>query len=371
MKEGADVKLDLYSQATGKKLRKGYTTGTCAAAAARGAALYLRGLGPVHQVKLKTPAGPLLSLPLLLRETTSDSVLCGVIKDAGDDPDVTHGLEIQARVKWNSRLGVEIKGGPGVGTVTLAGLAQEVGEAAINGGPRKQIVDALSDLLPEGAGFTVTICVPGGEKVAEKTMNQALGVQGGISILGTTGIVEPMSMERLQESLLPQLDMALAKGHRSIVLVPGRIGLKAAGKILGQNGIPVALMSNHVGFMLEACREKGFKEVTLMGHFGKLVKVAGGIFNTHSKVADGRLEIIAAHAALLRASPEQVKDILQVVTAEAVLGVLPAKLQEKLWYHLAEVAASKARDYSKNSLDIRVIFLTLKGKALAVYPPGL
>ncbi len=359
------MSFEMYSYLTGEKLRRGYTTGTCAAAATRGAALCLIGRDPEGIVNIKTLAGPVLKINVKIIERFEDSVLCAVIKDAGDDPDVTNGIEIRARVELLTYPEICIAGGRGVGTVTKEGLAAKVGEPAINPGPREQIKEALGDLISKDRGFKTTISVPRGEEVAKKTMNSRLGILGGISILGTTGIVEPMSEEGFKDSLLPQLDMETKKGADKIILTPGRFGQKSAEKHFGTNNSSIALMSNFVGFMLKACSEKGFKEVILWGHFGKLVKLAGGIFNTHSKVADGRLEIIAAHAALLGAGKEDVKNILEAPTAEAVLTILDKRLQKILWPRLVHLAALRSEEHVNGSLKVRVVFLNLKGEPIA------
>ena len=228
---------------------------------------------------------------------------CCVTKDGGDDVDATHGLPICARVEAIAGEGILLQGGSGVGRVTRPGLGQPEGEWAINHIPRQMIreaVDAVRRELDEPGGLCVTIFVPGGEEAARKTFNPHLGIEGGISILGTSGIVEPMSVKAIVETTALELRQAAASGARRMVLTPGNYGMEflARGGVALPAGVPVVRCSNFIGEALDGAGAEGFSSVLLVGHIGKLVKLAGGIMNTHSRWADGRAELFCAHAAL-------------------------------------------------------------------------
>ncbi|MZP28530.1 cobalamin biosynthesis protein CbiD [Heliobacterium undosum] len=369
-----------------EQLRKGYTTGSCAAAAAKAATGFLYGtLGTLAETPneaTEIPAASTLqeSLPvdiplpydgrLIVKAERIDEhepsvngnggVTYQVIKDGGDDPDATHGMAIRVTA-LPAPEGIHIDGGLGVGRVTKPGLAVPVGEAAINPTPRAMITAAVKEALPPGKGVRLTVWAPEGERVGPSTLNPHLGVVGGISILGTTGIVNPMSEEAFKHSLEPQIDIALAAGHRTLLLTPGHMGRRG----LEQRGAPadaIVLTSNFIGHMLDACAKKGVQEILLWGHVGKLVKVAGGIFHTHSKVADGRREIIAAHAAVCGLPLELVQAVLEANTAEAAVELLHRAGRLDLFDHLAEVAAEKAAQRFRGTVS--VIFTDLKGEPL-------
>lgn len=269
---------------TGKQLRRGYTTGTSAAAAARAAALWLLDGRPPAQVTIQLPDGAPVTLPVHTVKRTDTSARCFVVKDAGDDPDVTNGAAIHALVEFCSVPGVAIDGGEGVGRVTRPGLPLPVGEAAINPVPRMMIARALSDLVSRAAGWKVTIIVPEGAVLARRTFNPRLGITGGISIIGTTGYVEPRSLEALKRSLPPLLDVVRAAGYRSICLVPGNIGRRAARRLRHPpEEAQIVEFSDFLGFMLDEADKRGFYRIMLVGHTGKLAKVLNGDWQTHSK----------------------------------------------------------------------------------------
>lgn len=348
----------------GRLLRRGFTTGTCAAAAARAAAWMLINKKTIKRVKIDIPAGIQLELDVLTPESGSLFASCGIKKDAGDDPDITNGIVVMARAEYFSQEGIHLEGGEGVGRVTKPGLSLPVGASAINPVPREQIKNALEDLVSKGEGLKITISVPEGEKLAGKTLNSSLGIEGGISILGTSGIVEPMSEESIKESLVLQIPVALEEGFNSLVLTPGRRGQRQAVEVLGFPAPSVIQMSNFVGFMLSTCAGYKVKEVLLCGSLGKLSKVAGGIFHTHSKIADGRREIIAANSALEGASQETINQIMESVTAEGTAKILQEKGLERVFYRLAERASFRAEKHVQGNLKVGTIFLSYEGKVL-------
>lgn len=307
-----------------KELRCGYTTGTCAALAAAGAAaLLLTGRLP-EQLSLITPKGWQVDAEPEQPRTGTGWASCGIRKDAGDDPDITNGLVIFARAEKCGE-GFELTGGQGIGRVTRPGLDQPVGQWAINSVPRQMIRQAVKKVC-EQAGYTggLRICIsaPGGEALAARTFNPRLGVEGGISILGTSGIVEPMSENALIESMNVELRQARADSDR-LILTPGNYGMDY---LTEQNwntlGVPTVKCSNYLGQALDGAAFLGFRQVLLVGHTGKLCKLAAGIMNTHSHTADARAEIFTAHAALAGADTELCRRLMQAATTDACVELL-------------------------------------------------
>lgn len=346
------------------QLKTGVTTGACAAAAAKGALLALKGQEVSEQIEIKNLENNPILVECLRVDKSSETAFCWVLKDGGDDPDVTHGLEIGVEAKLSDGDQIVILGGQGVGTVTKPGLQVDVGEPAINPVPQEMIKKAALEVLPKGQGAILTVIVPEGEKVAEKTLNPRLGIVGGISILGTTGIVRPMSEDAYRVSLVPQLTMAKAHGFDKIVLTPGGMGEKQAINLYGFPQLAIAQMSNFVGYMLQACVEQGIKKVILFGHHSKLLKVAGGSFHTHNKVSDGRLETLACFAGIAGASREAMVQILQSNTSEEALDVIRENQLEQVLHKLAERASKKAESYVFNQLEVGTILVDLKGNII-------
>ncbi len=314
------------------KLRCGYTTGTCAAAAARGAAQALLSGERPALVRVETPAGLPVDAELLDWTSGPGWQSCAVRKDGGDDPDVTHGTLIYARVEKAAGPGVLIDGGEGVGRVTRPGLDQPVGAAAINRVPRQMIEGAVRSAM-EAAGFSggleVTISAPEGEKLAQRTFNPRLGIEGGISILGTSGVVRPMSEAALIDSLRLELDMKYAAGVRDVLVTPGNYGEAFSREVLGLSLDRWCLCSNYIGEAIDHAAGLGFRSFLLVGHLGKLVKAAAGVMNTHSRVADARREVLTAHAALCGAEGATLRTVFDSVsTDDAVASLEQAGLRE-------------------------------------------
>ena len=314
-----------YALVDGKKLRFGYTTGTCAAAAAKAATVLLLTNRVPEAVDIHTPKGIDLTLPLEEAVREGDMARCAVRKYSGDDPDVTNGTLIVATVRLSSRPGIHIDGGAGVGRATKPGLKVPVGAAAINPGPMAMIRQAVSEALEEiepVPGLNVIVSVPEGEALAAKTFNPRLGIQGGISILGTSGIVEPMSEEALIDSIRLEIRQRKALGDERLILAPGNYGLVFLRDAFGVDEARVVKVSNFIGRSLDAAAEAGFSEVLLAGHIGKLVKLSGGIMNTHSREGDGRAELMAACALRAGADADTAREILDCVTTDAMLRIL-------------------------------------------------
>lgn len=312
-----------------KELRKGFTTGSCGAAAAK-AALYMLLTGSVKgEIEIITPGGAVFRTEVkdIFRE--GNRVRCAVVKDGGDDPDVTTGLHVTAEVRAEERgdgaLEIQIEGGPGVGRVTLPGLDQPVGNAAINRVPRQMIEKELTevaDLLDFRGRIRVILSVPGGETAAERTFNPRLGIEGGISILGTTGIVEPMSTRAILDTIRVELNQRKALGDRIAAVSPGNYGLNFMQETYGYDLNRSVKCSNYVGDTVDMVREMGFRGMLLTGHIGKLIKVSGGIMNTHSKEGDARMELLAAGVIRAGGSTDTLRGILNCRVTEEALGVI-------------------------------------------------
>ncbi len=318
--------MDSFITKDGKKLRRGYTTGSCAAAAAKAAALMLLGGHTLETVWLMTPRG--IGLTLAVREPvlSAEYASCGIVKDAGDDPDVTNGMTVYARVEKTPERGcIAVDGGEGIGRVTRPGLDQPVGNAAINSTPRRMIAEALRQVCEDHGytgGLRVVISAPEGAELAKKTFNPRLGIVGGISILGTTGIVEPMSDEAVVETIRTELSQRRAEGKTAVLFVPGNYGADFIKNELGIDPEIAVTVSNFIGDAFSLASEAGFAAALLVGHIGKLIKLAGGMFNTHSRWGDCRAEIFAAHAGMCGASPETVRRIMDSAMTDDMLSIL-------------------------------------------------
>jgi len=304
------------SDATDAELLRGFTTGSAAAAAATAAVRFMSGKS-CSQVTLNLPGGRCIVIPVTGCRRTYEGAEGWVTKDAGDDPDVTHGAVIVAEVKISEESGVTILGGDGVGVVTKPGLTVPPGRAAINPGPMALIRKSLDDELPRGMGARVTISIPGGEELARRTYNPRLGIIGGLSILGTTGIVSPMSSEAIVGTIKSELSVLRATGAPEVCLVPGNYGRRMAALL----GIPdgmIVNISNFAGESLSIVGNLGFEKLILVGQIGKFAKLSAGSLDTHSSRSDGRLEAIAAYSALHGAASEDVRGILSSSMADEV-----------------------------------------------------
>jgi cobalt-precorrin-5B (C1)-methyltransferase len=347
-----------------RNLREGYTTGSCAAAAFKAAVLALRGEFPAA-VTVLSPDRKEISIPVKEAEVLGDHKARGVvIKDAGDDMDCTNGMAVVVEIRPSQGKGLTLEAGEGVGRVTKPGLSVPVGEPAINPGPRRMMEWVYAEYLGPADGWTAVISIPGGEEKAKETLNPRLGVEGGLSILGTSGIVKPMSEEAYKRSLVPQLSVIREAGYPVAVLTPGRIGERGALRL----GVPreaLAETSNFIGYMLEEAVEAGFRQILLVGHPGKLIKVASGSFMTHNRSSDGRMETLAACAALLGADSELVRKILECSTTDAAYDLLEKAGLHDVYPLLAERAAVRSEQYVFHKAEVGVIFVAMNGDRMA------
>ena len=335
---------ELYTYVNNKRMRRGHTTGTCAAAASKAAAEAVLSGRPVGSVSITTPKGITLDLPVEDLSFDATHARCAVRKDGGDDVDATHGTLVYSDVTLTGS-GIDIDGGTGVGRVTRRGLDQPPGNAAINRVPRAMIREALEDVASSfsyGGGFSAVISVPEGERIAEKTFNPRLGIVGGISILGTSGIVEPMSETALIDTVKTEMNFRAAEGNRVLLVVPGNYGKDFSDNIPGIDADFAVKCSNFVGEMLDHACELGV-DVVLVSNLGKMVKLAAGIMNTHSRNADARMEILAANAAVAGASMETVLKVMGCISTDDALEVLDAEglipevckvMMPKIEYHM-------------------------------------
>lgn len=360
------MKQEDYVLVNGRKLRRGVTTGSCAAAAAKAAVKMLFQGVLLQQVIIETPDGEELTLTVEEGSIDGEGARCCVVKDGGDDPDVTTGLQIWAEAKKTASQGIQLDTGEGIGRVTLPGLKVAVGQPAINPVPMQMILEEVGQVLPQGEGVALTLWVPGGQEVAARTFNPRLGIVGGISIIGTTGRVNPMSEDAWKEALALEMKMLAAKGYTQAVYVFGNYGEDFLRKELGKTPENLLKISNYVGFMLDKGVELGFTRVLLAGHLGKMVKVSAGIFHTHSRVADARMEIMAAHAALAGATQPVVAQVMASKTTDGAAAILQENGLQGVYQQIADSAARRCQDHTYGRMEVGCLLFHGKGNCLAM-----
>ena len=317
--------MEEYQFSQGKNLRCGYTTGSCATAAAKAAATMLLAGERVATVRIDTPKGVVLELEPLEVELAEQYVSCAIRKDSGDDPDDTNGVLVFAKVEKVAEPGVHIEGGVGVGRVTKPGLACAVGGPAINPTPRRMITAEVGSVMEQAGyseGLLVTISIPEGVERAKKTFNPRLGIIGGLSVLGTSGIVEPMSEKALIETMYVEMRAQKARGNKHLLVFFGNYGEDFTRDVMQLDLEGAVTCSNFVGELLDYAVFLGFETLLLIGHSGKLVKLAQGVMNTHSKYADCRTELFALEAMFHGASIEVGQEIYHCLTTDEVTKIL-------------------------------------------------
>ncbi|MFP4564001.1 MAG: cobalt-precorrin-5B (C(1))-methyltransferase CbiD [Spirochaetia bacterium] len=375
--------------------RRGFTTGTAAAAAARAAAAYLFSGDKSPTVTVTLPAGRKeysgckLTIPVARYRRGGDWAHAAVIKDAGDDDDVTHGAEICAKVRLCDTAAIVVRGGEGVGTVTRPGLTVPPGESAINPVPRRMILRETGELLAAyragvsradighrerdsaaGAGLEIVIYVPDGKTLAERTWNRRLGITGGISIIGTSGVVEPKSAEAFRVSVAAVIRAIRKQGHDTLIVTPGYVGERY---LFDRAGVPpemVATVGDNIGWSIREGARRGFRRFVVVGHIGKLAKAAAGIFDTHWTSGDARLETIAAWAAHEGADTETVRRLLSLELAEEAVVILRDAGLESVFSRIAErcverLTADVKRRYPDGGFEIGCVLLDLEARSLA------
>ncbi len=346
--------MEEYQFSQGKNLRCGYTTGSCATAAAKAAATMLLIGERVESVRIDTPKGIVLSLEPLEVEQTADYVSCAIRKDSGDDPDDTNGILVFAKVERVAEPGVHIEGGVGVGRVTKPGLACAQGGPAINPTPRRMITSEVTSVM-EQVGYTegllVTISIPEGVEIAKKTFNPRLGIVGGLSVLGTSGIVEPMSEKALIETMYVEMRAQQARGNKNLLVFFGNYGEDFTRDVMQLDLEGAVTCSNFVGELLDYAVFLGFETLLLIGHSGKLVKLAQGVMNTHSKYADCRTELFALQAMFHGASIEVGKEIYGCLTTDEVTKILK---RENLFEPVMEQVTEKIDFYMQHRVHGKI-----------------
>ena len=346
---------------TKKILRGGFTTGAASAAGVKAALIYFSRGEIVNAVEITALDGTILKIPINRVEKISDGVKVEVIKDSGDDPDITNGASIFTTVKKICGNEIIFRAGLGVGKITKGGLQLAVGEPAINPAPRQLIKNVAAEF--DVTGLDVEISIPAGVELAKKTLNPILGIEGGLSIIGSTGVLRPMSEDAFKNSLVPQIDVAKAAGYETLIFVPGKIGETIAQK-LGYPAASIVQTSNFIGFMLEAAAEHKIKKIILCGHIGKLIKVAAGIFHTHNRIADARLETLAAYAAAEGLNAVEVQKILDANTTEDATKIISANKLERVYKKIAARASFRAERFVFNELKVGTILVDYAGNIL-------
>jgi cobalt-precorrin-5B (C1)-methyltransferase len=341
------------------EMRSGITTGTCAAAAAKAAVMVLLGQGAPASVDVDLPGGERIRVALARTERKREGAEAAVIKDAGDDPDITNGITVTAFVEWSGAGEISFAAGEGVGTVTKPGLSVEPGEPAVNPVPRRMIAEAIRGLTDRGV--KVTLSIPGGRELAGRTFNPRLGIDGGLSILGTSGRVRPFSCPALRASLQCLLKVVAGSGVRFPVLVPGHIGARAANKHLRLAEGQIIEVSNEWGFMLDEAAPLGFMGILALGHPGKLAKLAAGSWDTHSSRSSSALAFVAGLAVeeLGRSFPD-------IPTVEGIFAALPEAQRRQL----GDLLAAQVRAAIVGRLAIgtatAVVLVDMRGNILGI-----
>ncbi|MFV0425048.1 MAG: cobalt-precorrin-5B (C(1))-methyltransferase CbiD [Bacilli bacterium] len=314
-------------------LKTGITTGSCAAAGAKAGVIMLLSDEEIEAVKVKAKEVELIiDIERVIKH--EDCVYTVVKKYAGDDPDVTDGIEIVTTVK-KATEGIRVTGGFGVGVATKEGLKVSVGSSAINPVPMSMIIFEVRQIMKNynySGGVEIIISVPKGVEVSKKTLNSRLGIAGGISILGTTGIVNPMSEKALVDTIKLEIDVLIASGIETLIITPGNYGYDYAKNTLNIDVDNAVKCSNYIGETLDYALYKGIRKIIFIGHAGKLVKVAGGIMNTHSSIGDCRMEIIAAHCALFGMDAFNIKKIMECITIGSANTIMKeCNIEKKVW----------------------------------------
>lgn len=351
-----------------KGLRSGFTTGACSAAAAKAATLALLTQQAVHEVEITLPIGRKQAFTVELCEFSPSEATCAVVKDAGDDPDCTHGARLTACVSWTDRLGqIELDRGPGVAVITRPGVGLEVGAPAITPTPRRNITDMVREAAGEALrrrGLRVVLSVPGGEEMAKKTQNERLGILGGISILGTTGIVVPFSTGAFKVSIAQGIDVARAAGHETIVLTTGGKSEEFAMKLLGLPQECYVQMGDFVGFSIKAAVQRKVRKIVICGMPGKMSKIAKGKMQTHVAGSEVDLQFLASIAAECGASDDVVEEVSRANTARHVSEIVAARQVRGFWDAVAKKVVLACRRHIRHAAAVECILTEFSGQVI-------
>ena len=365
--------MEEFVYVNGKKMRKGYTTGSCATAASVAATHLLLNEEECEEVVVLSPVDKEIRIPIESIERVDDkTAIASVRKNGGDDADATHGMLIYSKVTLRDDTEVTIEGGEGIGRVTQEGLLVPIGKPAINPKPRKMIGDNIRKMLGESRGADILIFAPEGYEIAKQTMNRNLGIIGGISILGTTGIVTPMSEDSWKAAISIELEMKKKQGFEKIVLSPGNYGEDFAVNKMMIDETKIVSMSNFVGYVLKEVQRIGFEEVLMIGHLGKLIKVSAGIFSTHSKDADARAEILVANLALMGMPIPDLERVSKGLTTEAAGDIISETGYEGVYQIIADkikFRSEKLLKYRDPKVKVDVVLFSSKTGLLSSTKP--
>ena len=381
---------DEFVYVDGEKYKRGYTSGSCACGASKAALKILLSDSDIDTIRIGTPKGIYLDLAVDNISRGNSWAQCSIKKDGGDDIDATHGMDIFARVQiinpdqipnFRSDISLDylfITSGQGIGRVTKKGLEIDINRPAINKVPLQMIIGEAQNLLDElgidiydflgERKILVTIFAPEGQEIAKQTFNSNLGIVGGISIIGTSGIVEPMSDDGWKKALSAELAIKKAEDKDCIVLVPGNIGSEIMVKYYGMDRDLIVKMSNFIGYMLMECKRLEFKKIIIAGHIGKLIKLSAGITNSHSRIADARREIMVANLALLGAPLDLLKDIDGSLSTDAMVDIIVDRGYQEVFQVLADKAAKRAKSYMRlgeEEVDLEVYLFSMDKRLLA------
>jgi len=353
------------------KLRTGYTTGTTATAATKGALYALVTGKPVDEVTVSLPKGRTATLKIAWTKGENDKVMCAAIKDGGDDPDATHGAEICSTVSFSKNKGqINIDGAKGVGRVTKPGLGLEIGKAAINPTPMKMLEQSVLEVAKQELkkqGVNILISVPTGEEIAKKTDNPRLGIMGGISILGTTGIVLPYSTASFAASIRQSLDVAIAMGADTAVLTTGGRSEDFAKGIFELPDHCFVQMGDFAGYAIKQCANKNLKKAIIAGFIGKITKMAMGIKQTHVAGSHVNMEFMARLAAEFKASPKVVQEIKDANTARHVSEIITKNNIAGYFDLVCKMVHQQMTEHASGQLEMEVIMFEFDGRVIGRY----
>ena len=353
-------------------LQRGFTTGTCALAAAKGALLLLKGEIPAEReeavVEVTVKKDLCLPLPVIGLSLQDGTAHCAIVKDSGDDDDITHGKLFCAAVSWEEEGTFIIEGGPGIGRITREGLPLKPGEWAINPGPRRMIRKNLESLLPSGRGIRISLSVPEGGELARQTWNPRIGIEGGISIIGTSGVIEPRSAAAYKASIALLIKSRRAAGEKALYITPGYVGAGFYSASMCLEDEQIIRFGDYAGFSLSHGAAKGYEEVHLAAHIGKMAKIAAGLFDTHCKTGDARLETVAALAGAAGASPELIRRLLDLKMAEEAVPLIAESGLQDCYNMMVRRTADRIHALWQKNYDrlpeLSLYILDLKGNQL-------
>ena len=357
-----------------KKLRTGYTTGSSATAASKAALLSIIKQQKIEEIEITLPKKTTIKIPVNSCQFEKNKAKCSVIKDGGDDPDVTHGAEIIVELTFNENKNqIEIDGGEGVGIVTKPGLGLEINKPAINPVPKKMITENLqeigNDILNE-KGIRVVISVPKGKELGPKTDNPRIGIKDGISILGTSGIVIPFSTASYAASIRQNLDVSIAMGNDTVVLTTGGRSEDYAKRIVDLPEHCFVQMGDFSGYTIQQCGKKNIKKAYVVGFIGKLAKMAAGVKQTHVKGSKVDMNFLAELARKVNADEKIIDSIKKANTARHVSEIIQENNVEGFFELICAEVYRHMRKHSEEKVPIDVILFDFEGNILAREPKG-